>query len=109
LFEHTGASSLILISTNSTRGSNRQYASCPHDLAFVHIVGRPQLGPQIDEAEAYAASLGVGSELTASIFSAGAAELPCTVKLRVWRHDIKNPCLALDSNPCTVTYLPVVE
>uniref|UniRef100_A0ACD5X9E7 Uncharacterized protein n=1 Tax=Avena sativa TaxID=4498 RepID=A0ACD5X9E7_AVESA len=100
---HTGASSSIPISTGGTRGSNRQYASRPHALTSVPGVGSPQLGPQIDEAEAHAASLGVGSELTTSLFSAGAAELPCTVKLRVWRHDIKNPSVALDSKACCLT------
>lgn len=86
----TGSSS-IPNSTGSTRGSNRQYASRPHALTSVPGVGSPQLGPQIDEAEAHVASLGVGSELTTSLFSAGAAELPCTVRLKVWRHDINDP------------------
>ncbi|CAM0877556.1 unnamed protein product [Alopecurus aequalis] len=95
---HTGAPSSTPSSTGSTRGSNRPYASRPHALAPVPGVGSPLLGPQIDEAEAHAASLGVGSELTTSLFSAGAAELPCTVKLRVWRHDIKNPCVTLGHN-----------
>lgn len=99
----TGASSSIPIPAGSTRGSNRHYASRPHALASVPGVGSSLLGPQIDEAEARAASLGVGSELATSLFSAGAAELPCTVKLRVWRHDIKNPCVALESKACCLT------
>ncbi|KAM0928170.1 hypothetical protein ACQ4PT_002312 [Festuca glaucescens] len=96
-------SSSIPISTGSARGSNRHYASRPHALASVPGIGSPQLGPQIDEAEAHAASLGVGSELTTSLFSAGAAELPCTVKLRVWRHDIKDPCGTLQLGACCLT------
>ncbi|VAH96648.1 unnamed protein product [Triticum turgidum subsp. durum] len=99
----TGASSSIPIPAGSTRGSNRHYASRPHALASVPGVGNSLLGPQIDEAEAHAASLGVGSELATSLFSAGAAELPCTVKLRVWRHDIKNPCVALETKACCLT------
>ncbi|EMS59094.1 Activating molecule in BECN1-regulated autophagy protein 1 [Triticum urartu] len=99
----TGASSSIPIPAGSTRGSNRHYASRPHALASVPGVGNSLLGPQIDEAEARAASLGVGSELATSLFSAGAAELPCTVKLRVWRHDIKNPCVALETKACCLT------
>ncbi|PQQ00851.1 hypothetical protein Pyn_39730 [Prunus yedoensis var. nudiflora] len=31
---------------------------------------------------------------------AAAAELPCTVKLRIWPHDVKNPCAPLDSERC---------
>uniref|UniRef100_A0A453MJN5 Protein RAE1 n=1 Tax=Aegilops tauschii subsp. strangulata TaxID=200361 RepID=A0A453MJN5_AEGTS len=99
----TGASSSIPIPAGSTRGSNRHYASRPHASASVPGVGNSLLGPQIDEAEARAASLGVGSELATSLFSAGAAELPCTVKLRVWRHDIKNPCVALETKACCLT------
>ncbi|KAM3318513.1 hypothetical protein ACQJBY_035961 [Aegilops geniculata] len=99
----TGASSSIPIPAGGTRGSNRHYASRPHASASVPGVGNSLLGPQIDEAEARAASLGVGSELATSLFSAGAAELPCTVKLRVWRHDIKNPCVALETKACCLT------
>ena len=101
LFEPPGASASIPISTGSTRESNRHHASRTHALAPVPGVGSPLLDPQIDEAEAHAASLGVGSELTTSLFSAGAAELPCTVKLRVWRHDIKNPCVTLEASKAT--------
>lgn len=32
-----------------------------------------------------------------------AAELPCTVKLRVWPYDVKNPCALLDSKRCRLT------
>lgn len=32
-----------------------------------------------------------------------AAELPCTVKLRVWSYDVKNPCAFLDSKRCRLT------
>ncbi|XP_024317056.1 uncharacterized protein LOC100829808 isoform X1 [Brachypodium distachyon] len=100
---HTGVPSSLPIATGSTRGSNRRYDSRPHAFSSVPGVGSSLLGPQIDEAEAHVASLGVGSELTTSLFAAGAAELPCTVKLRVWRHDIKNPCSALETAACCLT------
>lgn len=32
-----------------------------------------------------------------------AAEPPCTVKLRVWPYDLKNPCALLDSKRCRLT------
>ncbi|KAL6581912.1 hypothetical protein OROMI_005926 [Orobanche minor] len=32
-----------------------------------------------------------------------AAELPCTVKLRIWSHDMKNPCVPLDMERCRLT------
>ncbi|KAL5059802.1 hypothetical protein RYX36_031406 [Vicia faba] len=42
----------------------------------------------------------IQSELATSVAAAAAAELPCTVKLRVWSHDIKNPCSPLNSDRC---------
>ncbi|KAK8453392.1 hypothetical protein SEVIR_5G278100v4 [Setaria viridis] len=94
---HTGASSSIPITAGSSRGSNRRYAS-----RSVPGVGSSLLGPQIDEAEVHAASLGVGSEITAPMFTPG-TELPCTVKLRIWRHNIKEPCRSLEPEACRLT------
>lgn len=42
----------------------------------------------------------IQSELATSLATAAAAELPCTVKLRIWPHDLKNPCALLDSDRC---------
>ncbi|GAV63096.1 WD40 domain-containing protein [Cephalotus follicularis] len=42
-------------------------------------------------------------ELATSLAAAAAAELPCTVKLRVWSHDIKNPCAPLNTERCRLT------
>ncbi|XP_073012065.1 uncharacterized protein [Typha latifolia] len=36
-------------------------------------------------------------------FLQGAAELPCTVKLRIWPHDIQDPCAPLDPETCRLT------
>lgn len=42
----------------------------------------------------------IQSELATSLAAAAAAELPCTVKLKVWAHDIKNPCAPLSVERC---------
>lgn len=42
----------------------------------------------------------IQSDLANSLAAAAAAELPCTVKLRVWPHDVKNPCAPLDADRC---------
>ncbi|KAG6574879.1 Activating molecule in BECN1-regulated autophagy protein 1 [Cucurbita argyrosperma subsp. argyrosperma] len=42
----------------------------------------------------------IQSELAASLAAVAAAELPCTVKLRIWSHDVKNPCAPLDDERC---------
>ncbi|XP_057964079.1 uncharacterized protein LOC131155156 isoform X2 [Malania oleifera] len=45
----------------------------------------------------------IQTELATSLAAAAAAELPCTVKLRIWPHDIKNPCAILDVEKCRLT------
>lgn len=45
----------------------------------------------------------IHSELATSLAAAAAAELPCTVKLRLWPHDIKDPCAPLDADKCRLT------
>ncbi|KAK6914193.1 hypothetical protein RJ641_021514, partial [Dillenia turbinata] len=45
----------------------------------------------------------IQSELASSLAAAAAAELPCTVKLRIWPHDIKEPCALLDLERCRLT------
>ncbi|XP_068653731.1 uncharacterized protein [Aristolochia californica] len=42
-------------------------------------------------------------ELTTSLAAAAAAELPCTVKLRIWPHNIRYPCTPLDADICRLT------
>ncbi|KAH7299198.1 hypothetical protein KP509_25G076900 [Ceratopteris richardii] len=48
-------------------------------------------------------NLGVVGPDTSSMAAAAAAELPCTVKLRIWPHDIKNPSAVLDPEKCLLT------
>nr|GMD59819.1 flagellar wd repeat-containing protein pf20 [Ipomoea batatas] len=42
----------------------------------------------------------IQSEIATSLAAAAAAELPCTVKLRIWPHDLKAPCAPLDAERC---------
>ncbi|KAJ9169689.1 hypothetical protein P3X46_017851 [Hevea brasiliensis] len=44
----------------------------------------------------------IQSEIATSL-AAAAAELPCTVKLRVWSHDMQNPCAPLNGERCRLT------
>ncbi|XP_077250880.1 uncharacterized protein LOC143890184 isoform X3 [Tasmannia lanceolata] len=49
---------------------------------------------------------GVGrieSELAKSLAAGSSAELPCTVKLRIWPHNIQDPCAPLDADTCRLT------
>ncbi|XP_059652607.1 uncharacterized protein LOC132299799 [Cornus florida] len=45
----------------------------------------------------------IQTELATSLAAAAAAELPCTVKLRIWSHDVKDPCNPLDADRCRLT------
>ncbi|XP_023640705.1 uncharacterized protein LOC17874903 isoform X2 [Capsella rubella] len=45
----------------------------------------------------------LATSIAASAAAAAAAELPCTVKLRVWPHDIKDPYAQLKSEKCLFT------
>ncbi|KAK4585863.1 hypothetical protein RGQ29_023178 [Quercus rubra] len=56
-----------------------------------------------DEGDPQLAVTRIQSELATSLAAAAAAELPCTVKLRIWPHDVKDPCAFLDAEKCRLT------
>lgn len=45
----------------------------------------------------------IAAETSTMAAAAAAAELPCTVKLRIWPHDIKHPSAVLDPETCRLT------
>ncbi|KAL1199653.1 Protein Mut11 [Cardamine amara subsp. amara] len=45
----------------------------------------------------------LATSIAASVAAAASAELPCTVKLRVWPHDIKDPYAQMKSERCLLT------
>nr|GEW38311.1 hypothetical protein [Tanacetum cinerariifolium] len=45
----------------------------------------------------------IQSQISATLTATAAAELPCTVKLRIWSHDQKNPCALLKVDRCRLT------
>ncbi|KAK8480380.1 hypothetical protein V6N13_069982 [Hibiscus sabdariffa] len=56
-----------------------------------------------DSSDPQPAASRIQSELATSLAAAAAAELPCTVKLRIWPHDMKDPCAFLDPEKCRLT------
>eukprot|EP00257_Ricinus_communis_P016005 XP_015574047.1 uncharacterized protein LOC8265690 [Ricinus communis] len=56
-----------------------------------------------NENDALPASSRIRSELATSLAAAAAAELPCTVKLRIWPYNIKDPFTPLDTERCRLT------
>lgn len=45
----------------------------------------------------------IATETSTMAAAAAAAELPCTVKLRIWPHDLKHPSAVLDPETCRLT------
>ncbi|XAR61031.1 hypothetical protein NMG60_11034608 [Bertholletia excelsa] len=48
-------------------------------------------------------SLSMISRIQSELAASATSELPCTVKLRIWPHDIKSPCDSLDLKRCYLT------
>jgi len=45
----------------------------------------------------------IQTEIATSLTTVAAAELPCTVRLRVWTHELEDPCHPLDADRCRLT------
>lgn len=100
-------------------------SSVPNDAAHSRVTGRSSSRHRSSRSRVPAAGSGDGAtlnnivqdegnpnplmgqvqpEVTTSLAAAAAtAELPCTVKLRIWSHDVKDPCAPLDAERCRLT------
>ncbi|XP_065005159.1 uncharacterized protein LOC135636913 [Musa acuminata AAA Group] len=58
---------------------------------------------QNDESAPHSRPNSIESGIPTSLAAAAAAELPCTVKLRIWPHDMQDPCASLDPEKCRLT------
>lgn len=84
------------------RSSLRHHSSRPRALSVTGSNDGANLNNS-DEGHAQPVVSRIQSELATSLAAAAAAELPCTVKLRIWPHDVKNPCAPLDAERCRLT------
>lgn len=82
-------------SSSRHRSSRSRAATGSGEGAFVNI-GQDESGLQPVVSR-------IQTELATSLAAAATAELPCTVKLRIWPHDIKDPCASLDAARCRLT------
>ncbi|RXH71316.1 hypothetical protein DVH24_018671 [Malus domestica] len=86
------------------RSSSRHRTSRTH---MVSIIGSNEVAGFYSfahaESEPQPVVSRIQSELANSLAAAAAAELPCTVKLRIWPHDLKSPCSPLDAERCRLT------
>lgn len=56
-------------------------------------------GTSIEQMEVHTGTF----EIPTHLLAVGAAELPCTVKLRIWQHNVKEPCAQLEQDKCRLT------
>lgn len=90
-------------SRNSTRSGSR-HRSRPRLVAQAGSgEGAISLGIENDESDPQPGVGRIESEFATSLAAAAAAELPCTVKLRIWPHNIQDPCASLDAEKCCLT------
>ncbi|KAH9615011.1 hypothetical protein KSS87_017727, partial [Heliosperma pusillum] len=91
------------IGTGYTRGTNRsRHRSSRSRMAGSIAAAEGATIPQ-NESDTQPVITRIQTELATSLAAAAAAELPCTVKLRIWPHDIKDPCAPLEAEKCRLT------
>ncbi|KAH9621619.1 hypothetical protein KSS87_004966 [Heliosperma pusillum] len=86
--------------TRGTRGSRHRSSQSRTTGSAAVTEGANLL---TDEGDAQPVISRIQTELSASLAAAAAAELPCTVKLRIWPHDIRDPCAPLEVHKCRLT------
>ncbi|PKA58754.1 Protein Mut11 [Apostasia shenzhenica] len=102
---------LLASSTTSTpshsrgtgRPCSRNRARCRTITSVGAGEGSTFPNAQNNDADAHSAPAGIETEISSSLAAAAAAELPCTVKLRIWPHDVQDPCNPLYPEKCRLT------
>lgn len=87
-------------SRGSGRSGSQHRSSAPR---MISATGFSDDAPLNNENVTQPSVSRIQSEIATSLAAAAAAELPCTVKLRIWPHDVKEPCATLDSERCRLT------
>ncbi|MQM06323.1 hypothetical protein Taro_039144 [Colocasia esculenta] len=90
-----------IIESSSNRSSGPNDSRAVGHSSARHRSQSRQMAP-VGAAEGSGAN-NIHSDVASSLAAAAAAELPCTVKLRIWPHDIQDPCAPLDSDTCRLT------
>ncbi|XP_052188747.1 uncharacterized protein LOC127799072 isoform X1 [Diospyros lotus] len=99
--------SVIPPSVGHSRVSGRSISR--HRASRSHMTRAPGSGDVIsnntthDESDPQPFISRMQSEVATSLAAAAAAELPCTVKLRIWTYDVKDPSAPLDAARCRLT------
>lgn len=97
----SGASLATLASAARVSGGNNAQVGLGQGLVGPHSGVRVTIN-QI-QAPGRGISIPNIGDVEAAQAALAAAELPCTVKLRIWPHDIKKPSASLDPDTCRLT------
>ncbi|KAG0454205.1 hypothetical protein HPP92_025509 [Vanilla planifolia] len=89
-------------SRSTGRSGARNQTRCQAISSAGVGVGSTFLNSQNDESHQHSGPAGIATEIP-SLTAAATAELPCTVKLRIWPHNIRDPCAFLDAETCRLT------
>lgn len=106
--ENHSSSSVIPISIGKYRGNGRSgmhYQSARSQTISATGSGESTTFNNIAHSgnEAHPVVSRTHTEFSPSLAAAAAAELPCTVKLRIWPHNVKDPGASLDTEQCHLT------
>ncbi|XP_074307080.1 uncharacterized protein LOC141642252 [Silene latifolia] len=89
---------------SNTRGIRRLRHRISHSRTTGSAAVTEGTNRLADEGDTQPVISRIQTELSASLAAAAAAaELPCTVKLRIWPHDIRDPCAPLEVHRCRLT------
>uniref|UniRef100_A0A5B7CDS5 Uncharacterized protein n=1 Tax=Davidia involucrata TaxID=16924 RepID=A0A5B7CDS5_DAVIN len=98
---HPAMTSCITRSVVSKRSGLRNHSSRTHLISASKFgQGDASINTPYDGSDSLPIINRIQSELATSLAATAATELPCTVKLRIWPHDIKNPCASLNAESC---------
>ncbi|KAM3731216.1 hypothetical protein ACB098_12G146000 [Castanea mollissima] len=93
----------ISLSGISGRSSLQNRFSNSHLSVSDSVEGAAQVNAPSDWVDTQPIISRIQSEITTSLAAVATAELPCTVKLRVWPHDVENPFALLNAERCCLT------
>ncbi|KAF2314080.1 hypothetical protein GH714_022018 [Hevea brasiliensis] len=101
--ENHASSPVIPINIGQSRGSERSGLHYRSSRSQTSATGSGVGSMGRSENDALPVASRIHSEFATSLAAAAAEELPCTVKLRIWPYDVKDPFAPLDAKRCRLT------
>lgn len=100
--ENHGSTAPSMLASSSAQSRVNVRSGSHHHYSHPYMSSAGSGGSNLthDESESQHFVERIQSEIATSLAAAAAAELPCTVKLRIWPHNLKKPCRVLDAERC---------